>query len=93
MFLTASNRGHVICIPYIINQGWRQEFSDGGLTLLTRGLKYDFQGTINAKILRKNRFDLQPSPGATPVISHVGPSFDSRKILNVSLDKLTVDSK
>ena len=35
------------------NQGWRQEFSDGGLTLQTRGLKYGFQGTINAKILRK----------------------------------------
>ena len=35
-------------------QGWRQEFSDGGLTLPTRGLKYGFYGTINAKNLRKN---------------------------------------
>ena len=34
-------------------QGWRQEFSDGGLTLLTRALKYRFQGAINAKNLRK----------------------------------------
>ena len=40
--------------PYSHNQGWRQEFSDGGLTLPTRGLKYGFQGTINAKNLRKN---------------------------------------
>ena len=39
-------------------QGWRQEFSDGGLTLLTRGLKYGFQGTKNAKNLRKNRCSL-----------------------------------
>ena len=37
------------------SQGWRQEFSDGGLALLTRGLKYGFQSTINAKNLRKNR--------------------------------------
>ena len=42
-------------------QGWRQEFSDGGLTLPMRGLKYGFQGTINAKNLRKNRF--LPSDG------------------------------
>ena len=28
-------------------QGWRQEFSDGGLTLSPRGLKYGFQGIIN----------------------------------------------
>ena len=37
-------------------QGWCQEFSDGGLTLPMRGLKYGFQGTINAKNIRKNRF-------------------------------------
>ena len=42
-------------------QGWRQEFSDGELTLPTRGLKYGFQGTINAKNLRKNR--VSPSDG------------------------------
>ena len=34
-------------------QGRRQEFSDGGLTLPTRGLKYGFQGNIDAKNLRK----------------------------------------
>ena len=28
----------------------------GGLTLLMRGLKYGFQGTINAKNLQKNCF-------------------------------------
>ena len=33
----------------------------GGLTLPTRGLKYGFQGTINAKNFRKNRFS--PSDG------------------------------
>ena len=32
-----------------------------GLTPPKRGLKYDFQGTINAKNLRKNRFS--PSDG------------------------------
>ena len=37
-------------------QGWRQEFSDGGLTLPTSGLKHGFQGTINTKTLRKIRF-------------------------------------
>ena len=46
-----------------IQQGWRQEFSDGGLTLPTRGLRYDFQGTVNAKNLRKNR--VSPSDGAS----------------------------
>ena len=65
----------------IFKQGWRQEFSDGGLTLLTRGLKYGFQGTIDAKNLRKYRFSPSdgglacpdggycplPFPGATPV--------------------------
>ena len=32
-------------------QGWCQEFSDGGMTLLMMGLKYGFQGTINDKDL------------------------------------------
>ena len=45
----------------VSNQGWRHEFSVGGMTLPTRGLKYGFQGTINAKNLRKNRFS--PSDG------------------------------
>ena len=44
-----------------VDQGWRQEFSDGGLTLPTRGLKYGFQVTIDANHLRKNRFS--PSDG------------------------------
>ena len=39
-------------------QGWRLEFADGGLNLPTRGLKHGFQGTINTKNLRKNRFSL-----------------------------------
>ena len=59
----------LFCLPksiYVIitnvkKQGWRQEFPDGGLTLLMRGLKYGFQGTINAKNLRKNGFP--PSDG------------------------------
>ena len=42
-------------------QGWRQELSDWGLTFPTRGLKYGFQGAINAKNLRQNRFS--PSNG------------------------------
>ena len=49
----------VLSSTYLLHcqiQGWRQEFSDGGLTLPTRGLEYGFQGTINAKNLRKNRF-------------------------------------
>ena len=50
----------------INGQGWRQEFSYGGLTLPTRGLKYGFQSTINAKYLRKNRFS--PSDGGTSML-------------------------
>ena len=42
------------------DQGWRQEFSDGGLTS-DEGAKYGFQGTKNAKNLRKNR--CSPSDG------------------------------
>ena len=42
-------------------QWWRQEFSDGGLTLPTRGIKYNLQGAINAKNVRKNR--VSPSDG------------------------------
>ena len=37
-------------------RGGARNFPTGGLTLATRGLKYIFQGTINAKNLRKNRF-------------------------------------
>ena len=36
----------------------RQELSDGGLTLPTRGLTYGFQGTRVAKKLRKTVFHL-----------------------------------
>ena len=39
-------------------KGWRQEFSDGGLTLPTRGLKYWFWGTFTTKNLRKIVFHL-----------------------------------
>ena len=42
-------------------RGGAKSFPTGGLTLPTRGLKYGFQGTINAKNLRKNRFS--PSHG------------------------------
>ena len=49
----------LFCVYY--RDGWRQEFSEGALTLPTRGLKYGFQGTINAKNLRKNHFS--PSTG------------------------------
>ena len=41
-------------LPLWEEQEWHQEFSDGGL-------KYGFQGTINAKNLRKKRFS--PSDG------------------------------
>ena len=44
-----------------MSQGWRQEFSDWELTLLTRGLQDGFQGTIYAKNFRNNRFS--PSEG------------------------------
>ena len=47
-------------------QGWRQEFSDGGLTLPTRGLKYGFQVTMTAKNLRQNRFS--PSDGEVSIL-------------------------
>ena len=44
-----------------VQRGWCQEFSYGGLALPTRGLKYGFHGTINARNLRKSRFS--PSDG------------------------------
>ena len=48
-------------------------FRRGGLTLPTKGLKYGFQGTINAKNLRKNAFHLPtggyhaPTRGYSPL--------------------------
>ena len=67
--ITPSNHKNLSVLLYIVSvfvspsdiQGWRQEFSDGGLSRPTKGLKYGFQGTINAKNLQKNRFP--PSDG------------------------------
>ena len=42
-------------------RGGARNFPTGGLTLPTRWLKYGFQGTINAKNLRKHR--VLPSDG------------------------------
>ena len=41
-----------------IGRGGARNFPTGELTLPTRGLKYGFQGTINAKNLRKIAFHL-----------------------------------
>ena len=64
---------------------WRQEFSDGGLILPTRGLKYGFQGTINAKNLRKIAFHLptgasmlRPGSYSSPSPPLVPPLFRSK---------------
>ena len=38
------------------SRGGARNFPTGRLTLLTRGLKYGFQRTINTKNLRKSRF-------------------------------------
>ena len=43
-------------------RGGARNFSTGGLTLPMRGLKYGFQGTINAKISEKIAFHL-PTEG------------------------------
>ena len=51
----------IACIYICCQQGWRQEFSDGGLTLPTSELRYGFQGTINTKNLGKNH--VSPSDG------------------------------
>ena len=37
-----------------LTQGGARDFPTGGLTLPTRGLKYGFQGIVNAKNLRQN---------------------------------------
>ena len=64
-FLISQNEGCFLCKagaadcqwPFVANiQGWRQEFSDGGLTPPTKDFKYGFQGTTNAKNLGKNHF-------------------------------------
>ena len=39
-------------------QEWCQEFSNGGMTHPTGGLKYRLQGTINVKNLQKMAFHL-----------------------------------
>ena len=44
-----------------VGRGGARNFPTGGLTLPTRGLKYGFQGTTNAKNLRKILFS--PSDG------------------------------
>ena len=43
------------------NSGGARNFPTGGLTLPTRGLKYGFKGSVNAKNLRQNSFS--PSEG------------------------------
>ena len=48
-------------IPCPLSRGSARNFPTGGLTLPTRGLKYGFQGTINAKNLRKSH--VSPSDG------------------------------
>ena len=42
-------------------RGGARNFQTGGLTLPTRGLKYSFQGIVNAKNLRQDSFS--PSDG------------------------------
>ena len=49
---------HVPLLLPVHIQGWCQELSDKGLTLLTRGLKHGFQGTICVKNLQKAAFHL-----------------------------------
>ena len=48
-------------------RGGARNFPTWGLTLPTRGPKYGYQGTINAKNLRKKSC----SRGATPVLSFI----------------------
>ena len=54
-FLRLRPRPHFRLIK-LSGQGWRKEFSNRGLTLPTRGLKYGYQGIVNAKNLRQNSF-------------------------------------
>ena len=54
-------------------QGWRQDFLTGGLTLPTRGLKYGFQGALNAKNLRKNRFSFSDGGGSMLRLGAIAP--------------------
>ena len=66
-----------------------------GLTLPTRGLKYGFQGAINAKILQKNLFHL-PTGGFSPLAlpwSHPC-ALGCNKLLNViSVMETTTDKQ
>ena len=54
-------------------QGWRQEISDGGLNLPTRGLKYCFGFTFTAKNLRRKVFHL-PTGGYHVPKGAIAPS-------------------
>ena len=49
---------HFIIFVCAFSQGWHKEFSDGRLTLPTKGVTYSFQGTIVAKNLQKHSFSL-----------------------------------
>ena len=51
---------------FLEHRGGARNFPTGGLTIQTRGLKYGFQGTINAKNLRKNR--VSPSDGGASML-------------------------
>ena len=48
-------------VAFNLVRGGTRNFPTGGLTLLTRGLKYGFQGNVNAKNLQQNSFT--PSDG------------------------------
>ena len=45
----------------VLDRGGARNFPRGGLTPPTRGLKFGFQGSVNAKNLRQNSFS--PSDG------------------------------
>ena len=76
-------------------QGGARNFPTGGLTLQTRGLKYGFQGTINARNLRKIAFHFPtgasmlrwglypPSPPVAPPLLRGSSIFHDQRKINV----------
>ena len=56
------------------SRGGARNFPTGGLTLPTMGLKYGFQGVVNAKNFRQNSFPLSDGGSACSDRGAIAPS-------------------
>ena len=90
LFLCLKHRPGYGLVTILCCQGWLQEFSDGGLTLPTKGLKCGFTSNINST---KNRFS--PSDGgltcsdgglwppSPPLVPPLFVTYDTRTFISL----------